>query len=68
MMNNTPVCKWFQTCPLKSYFEKQKIDINWIEDYCFGDYVNCERYKLEEKGAYHPDNMMCNGTIREDLI
>jgi hypothetical protein len=68
MMNNTPVGKWFQTCPLKSYFEKQKIDINWIEDYCFGDYVNCERYKLEEKGAYHPDNMMCNGTIREDLI
>ncbi len=66
-MTDNPICKWFQTCPLKSYFEKKKIEVKWIEGYCFGDYTKCERYKLEEKGDYHPDNMMCDGTINEVL-
>ncbi|MEA3307310.1 MAG: uracil-DNA glycosylase [Elusimicrobiota bacterium] len=63
----SPVCKWFHACPIKAYFEQKKIDIKWLENYCFGDYMKCARYKKEEIGAYHPDNLMCDGTLNEDL-
>jgi hypothetical protein len=25
--------------------------------------MKCERFKLEEKGIYHPDNMLPDGTM-----
>jgi len=51
----------------KEFLEKGIIDEKWVANYCRSDYLNCERYKMEEKGLYHPDNMMPDGSIDERL-
>jgi len=61
------ICKWFEVCPLKRFYEEGKLEKKWIEDYCKGDYKNCVRYSMEEEGIPHPDNMLPNGEIRDDL-
>ena len=47
--------------------EEGKLEKKWIEDYCLVGNHDCERYKLEEAGVYHPDNMLPNGEIRKNL-
>ena len=64
-MNKT--CKWFEVCPLKRFYEEGNLEKKWIKDYCKGDYKSCVRYKMEEKRITHPDNMLPNGEIRDDL-
>lgn len=41
----------------------------WAEKYCQSDdgWMACERYRLEEQGIYHPDNMLPDGTINQTL-
>lgn len=60
-------CKWFPVCPMKRYYEKGKIDEKWIKNYCKGDWSNCVRFKKEERGEYHPDWMLPDGTIDDSL-
>ncbi len=66
-MKSKSICVWFQVCPLKRCYEQGKLDKKWIENYCLGNYLKCIRKKMEEKGAYHPDNMLPDGTIDENL-
>ncbi len=61
------VCKWYSVCPMKRFFEEGKLDKKWIEQYCKGDYKSCVRYQMEESGEPHPDNMLPNGEIKENL-
>jgi len=61
------ICKWFEVCPLKRYYEQGKLDKKWIEDYCWMNNPNCIRKKMEEKGEYHPDNMLPDGTVDKSL-
>ena len=63
--NNT--CKWYPVCPMKYFFESGKIEGRWIEEYCHGDWAACVRYRMEERGEPHPDNMLPDGTIDETL-
>jgi predicted metallo-beta-lactamase superfamily hydrolase len=60
-------CKWYYACPIRQYTEKGKLERYWIENYCLVNNNNCIRYEMEEKGEYHPDNMLPDGTIRNDL-
>ncbi|MHA1792809.1 MAG: uracil-DNA glycosylase [Promethearchaeota archaeon] len=60
-------CKWYRVCPVKRYCDSGKIDRKWVEEYCLVGNKDCVRYKLEEKGIYHPNNMLPDGSIREDL-
>ena len=60
-------CKWFQVCPMKFYWEQNKIEKSWINQYCHGNWLTCIRYKKEEAGIYHLDNMMPDGTINSEL-
>jgi len=60
-------CKWYDVCPMKIFYEKGAIQRKWVEDYCFGDNSKCKRYEMEEKGLYHPDNMMPDGSIDHGL-
>lgn len=57
------VCKWYPLCPMKEYYDQNKLDKKWIELYCKGDWRSCIRYQMEEKGQYHPDNMLPDGSI-----
>jgi len=36
-------------------------------NYCKGDWSKCVRYEMEETGHYHPDNMLPDGSIDDDL-
>ena len=60
-------CKWFEVCPLKRFYEEGKLEKKWIKNYCKGNYKSCVRYKMEEQGIIHPDNMLPNGEIKDDL-
>ena len=66
-MNRKDICKWYDVCPLKLFYEKGLLDKKWVENYCWGEYFACKRYKMEESGVYHPDNMLPDGTIDERL-
>jgi len=65
--NESKVCKWYWACPMRYFYEQGKIDEKWIKQYCMGNFMDCVRYKMEEKGEYHPDNMLPDGTIDESL-
>ncbi|MCK9243852.1 MAG: uracil-DNA glycosylase [Candidatus Marinimicrobia bacterium] len=60
-------CKWYPVCPMKYFYEGDRLEKKWIELYCQGDWQNCVRYELEEHGKYHPDWMLPDGTINEKL-
>jgi len=61
-------CKWFKICPMNRFNKKGMLDKKWINDYCLGNnWNNCVRYKMEEKGEYHPDCMLPDGSIDERL-
>ena len=66
-MSQRQICNWFDVCPLKRFYEQGRLDKKWIEDYCWGDYSRCIRKKMEEDGEYHPDNMLPDGAIDENL-
>lgn len=61
-------CKWEPVCPMKRFYEQGRLDKKWIEQYCQGDWEHCKRYDLEERGIYHPDNMLPDGSIDESLV
>jgi DNA polymerase len=46
---------------MKMYYKEVKLDKKWIEQYCKNDWENCVRYKMEESGIPHPDNMLPDG-------
>jgi len=52
---------------MKVYFEQGRLDKKWIENYCFKSWENCIRFQKEEDCVYHPDNMLPNGEIDENL-
>jgi uracil-DNA glycosylase len=60
-------CKWFSVCPMKRLYEQGKIDIKWIDHYCKGDWKSCIRYKMAERREPHPDWMLPDGSIDENL-
>lgn len=60
-------CKWYPLCPMKRYHEAGKLPARWVQDYCRGDWENCVRYRLEERGEYHPDWMLPDGSLDPSL-
>ena len=60
-------CKWYPLCPIKRFYEEGYLDKKWIELYCKGDWESCVRYQMEEKGEFHPDWMLPDGTIDEHI-
>jgi len=60
-------CKWYPTCPMKRFYEERKLNKEWIELYCKGDWESCIRYQMEESGDPHPDWMLSDGSIDERL-
>jgi len=60
-------CKWYCCCPIRYYTEDGKLDKKWSEKYCHGNWEKCIRYQKEENEIYHPDNLLPNGEIDENL-
>lgn len=61
------ICKWYYACPIVNFVEQGRLSKRWVEDYCFRGGKSCKRYEMEEKGIYHPDNMLPDGTINKNL-
>jgi hypothetical protein len=61
------ICKWYQLCPMKKFYEEGKLDKRWIENYCFKNGRNCKRLERANKGLIAPDNMLPNGEIDKTL-
>jgi len=61
------ICKWYQVCPMKRFYEEGRLEKTWVERYCWNDNRSCIRYQLEERGEPHPDNLLPNGEIRQEL-
>jgi hypothetical protein len=49
------------------FYEQGQLDKKWIDQYCRNDWENCVRYKMEESGHIHPDNMLPDGNICKKL-
>ncbi len=60
-------CKWYPVCPIKYFVDQGKLDPKWVEEYCLVENKNCVRYQMEENGEFHPENMLPNGDIQQDL-
>ncbi|MDY6916651.1 MAG: uracil-DNA glycosylase [Chloroflexota bacterium] len=61
------VCKWYFACPMKRFYEEGRLEAEWIERFCKGDYLSCVRYRMEESGQPHVDYMLPNGELRPEL-
>ncbi len=60
-------CKWYNVCPLRWFESQGKLDDKWKNLYCEKDFKECQRYKCEENGIYHPNNLLPDGSINEGL-
>ena len=60
-------CKWIDSCPLRRFEEQGKLDDKWKKQYCERDFTKCKRYQMAEKGIYHSDNILPDGTINKKL-
>ena len=67
MKPKNKTCQWYPVCPIKYFVDQGKLDRKWVEEYCLVENKNCVRYEMEETGEYHPDNMLPNGEIKQDL-
>jgi hypothetical protein len=67
VMNKKGECKWYVCCPMKEYYEKGLLEAHWVHEYCFGKFNECSRYYLEEKGEWHPNWMLPDGSLDERL-
>lgn len=67
-MDSNRSCKWYFVCPIKLFTDAGKLDPYWVENYCLVSNHQCIRYQMEENGDPHPDNMLPDGSLREDLI
>lgn len=52
---------------MKRFTDEGKLERYWVEHYCLVGNTDCIRFQLEETGKPHPDNMLPNGEIRDDL-
>jgi len=52
---------------MKYYYEQGRLDKKWIDQYCHGNWTRCVRYQKEEKGEFHPDWMLPDGFLDENL-
>jgi DNA polymerase len=52
---------------MKHYTDAGLLDPKWVEAYCKGDWSDCIRYQMEERGEPHPDWMLPDGTPDESL-
>jgi DNA polymerase len=67
MLEQKKECKWYAVCPMKRYYRKGVLDKKWINTYCMGDWKNCVRYAMEERGQWHEDWMLPDGSLDERL-
>ena len=54
-------CKYYPFCPIGKFRDRRLISEEWAELYCHGDWENCHRFRMEEKGLTLPDYILPDG-------
>ena len=52
---------------MKICYEQGRLHEKWIARYCRGNWKNCVRYHMEDRGEYHPDWMLPDGSMDMNL-
>lgn len=60
-------CIWYPLCPMKRYYEKGRLEERWVREYCHGHWDSCVRFRMEANGEPHPDWMLPDGRLNEEL-
>ncbi|MEW5924087.1 MAG: uracil-DNA glycosylase [Candidatus Zixiibacteriota bacterium] len=60
-------CKYYPFCPIGKFRDRGFISAEWSELYCHGDWENCHRFRMEEKGLTLPDYVLPDGRQDERL-
>ncbi len=60
-------CVWFPVCPMRRAWEAGRLEQRFIDAYCRGDFEQCVRFQMEERGEPHPDWMRQDGVMDERL-
>ena len=60
-------CRWYPVCPMRRAYEAGMLERRWVELYCWGNWRQCRRYQMEERGEPHPDWMLPDGSLEESL-
>ncbi len=63
----TQTCRWFYLCPIKNFYDTGKLSKEWIDQYCKGNWEACIRFQKEKHFIPHPDNMLPDGNIDQNL-
>ena len=61
------ICKWYNVCPMKKFYEEGKLNKKWIENYCFQNGKNCKRLEMVNREVACTDNVLPDGEIDESL-
>lgn len=61
-MKKKTQCKWYFCCPMRRFYEQGVLDEKWVANYCWIGNKDCVRYQKEERGEYHPDYMLPDGS------
>ncbi|MBN2080117.1 MAG: hypothetical protein JW838_14205 [Spirochaetes bacterium] len=60
-------CGWYSCCPIRRFTDSGALDRFWVERYCLVNNRRCVRYRMEEEGRPHPDTLLPDGRMMEDL-
>lgn len=61
-------CLYLEKCPIFRYF-KHYAQVVYMEMYCQGNFQQCQRYQLRQKGEPVPDNPLPHdGTLWDDQV
>lgn len=52
---------------MKFFYSEGKLEKGWIDNYCKGDWKKCLRFRMEERGEFHPDYMLPDGSFATEL-
>ena len=68
-MSKKNVCRWYnETSGMKRAYDQGKLDISWIEKYCWNGGEGCVRkQRFETEGYVFTDYVLPDGTVDENL-
>lgn len=55
-------CRWFLSCPMRTFTISGLLDYCWTDHYCLGDWQSCQRFRKETEGMPHSDYLLPDGS------
>jgi hypothetical protein len=68
-MSENSICGWYdKTSGMKWAYDHDKLDISWIEKYCWNSGKGCVRkQRFETEGCVSPDHVLPDGNVDQKL-